>query len=117
VGADNPTGRGVAGTGDVAAGDPAGDGAGVHVTRQCASREGVHADPGLLPDRHVRELGLLVVGNHPHVRQRREGRDLCANAHQLSGLHLALSEHTVLSGDDRRVLQVEARHDERGLSR
>src|SRR5580700_7855482 len=76
----------------------------------------IHGNSCRLPNRHVGELRLLIVGNYPYVRQGSQRRDLASDAHQLAGLDLALSDYTVLRCGDRRVLQVESGYDERGPS-
>src|SRR5215469_7381914 len=63
----------------------------LNVPAQSMSGKGIDGDARLLPNRHVSELRLLVVGNDPHLRERSERRDLAADAHQLAGLDLAQS--------------------------
>ena len=79
------------------------------MTLQRMSREGIDGDLRPLSDRHVGELCLLIVRNHPDVGQGGEGRDLTACAHQLSGLDLTLSDHTVLGRRDRGVAEIDPR--------
>ena len=60
-----------------------------------------------LTERHVGQLSFLVVCDHPNFRQRRERRDLRADADVLSGFDLALTDHAVLRGYDFCITQVE----------
>ena len=80
-------------------------------------REGIDPDPRLLSDRHVGELGLLVVRDHPDLGQRGQRGDLGSDTDQLPGLHLALTEDPVLRCGDGGVLQVEVGAGQRGACR
>src|SRR6266403_2643766 len=78
-----------------------------HVTAQPMARKSIHADLGLLADGHVRQLGFLVVRDHPDVRQRGERGDLAADPHVLTGFDLTLADHAVLGCENARVAKVD----------
>jgi len=84
------------------------------VTAQRMSRERVDRDFGLLADRHVGQLRLLVIRNDPYLRHGGQRRDLGSDSDELSGFYLTLSENAVLGCNDPRVFQVEPGNDQRG---
>ena len=59
-----------------------------------------------LAEPHVGHLGLLVIRDHPDVRQRHDGDHLRADIDELAGPHLALADQPVGRRHDARVAQV-----------
>jgi len=80
-------------------------------------RKGIDGDLRRLPDGHAGQLRFLIVRNDPHLRQRREGRDLASHTHQLSRFDLTLSDDPVLGRGDRGVAEIDSRCIECGALR
>src|SRR6266851_2000738 len=71
------------------------------------TRKSIHADLGLLADGHVRQLGFLVVRDHPDVRQWYERGDLSPDPHVLTRFDLTLADHAVLGCENARVTEID----------
>ena len=78
----------------------------VDVASQLQVGKGVDGDARRLADAHVGHLRLLVVGDHPDVRQRHDGDHLRADIDELAGPHLALADQAVRRRHDPRVAEV-----------
>src|ERR1700730_5712560 len=78
-----------------------------HMAVQPVTRERIHGDLRRLADGHVRQLGFLVVRDHPDVRQRNERGDLPSDPHVLTRFDLTLTDHAVLRGENARVTEVD----------
>ncbi len=87
------------------------------MSAQLVAGKGVDGDLGLLADRHVGDLCLLVIGDDPDIRHWAERRDLSARAHQLPRLYLALPDDPVLSRRNGGIAQIELGHHECRLGR
>ena len=79
--------------------------------------EGVDGDPGRLAKPDVGHLGLLVIRDHPDVRQRHDRDDLRADIDELAEAHLPLPDQPIRRGENARVTQIVGRERDLGLGR
>src|SRR5271169_1036514 len=82
---------------------------------QGVSGKAVDGDFSPLAERHVRDLSLLVIGDHPDALGC-QGGNLSTGPDQLARLDLPMTEDAVLRSGDGGVVQIELRHHESGAS-
>ena len=78
----------------------------VHMAGEREIGKGVDGDAGRLAKPDVGHLGLLVVRDHPDVRQRNDGDHLRADIDELAEPHLPLTHQPIRGRQDSRVAQV-----------
>ncbi len=87
---------------------------GLHVALQHVAGKGIDPHLRLLADRHVGQLGFLVVGDHPDARQRRQRGELAADPDILARPDLPLAQHAVHRRDHAGVAKVDLRRTQIG---